>query len=370
MTAPDAISAEARARLGWLVCRDLSHDFGLGCPPPMNQSSVLIVGSLASTISRCRPARSRTSSAAPPRTRRSPRRSSAPVRLVGVVGEDFPETHLDDAARSAASTPPASSAPTGKTFRWRGRYSTDLSSRETLDTQLNVFADFRPKIPAAFKTTPFVLLGNIHPALQLEVLAQVEQAEARRRRHDELLDHRRAEAPRRDADEGRPPRHQRRRGARALRHPQPREGRRRHPQARPDAPHHQARRARRALFDDDGRVLRARATRSRRSSTRPAPATRSRAASSGYLARIGDARSTTPLRRAMFFGSALGSFCVEGIGPTRLLDVTQGRSRRPVSRRSRRWSITAALSHSSERDDETHWLLLSRRRLPRAVPPR
>ena len=63
----------------------------------------------------------------------------------------------------------------GKTFRWRGRYSKDLASRETLDTQLNVFADFRPKIPAAFKASPYVLLGNIHPALQLEVLAQVDK---------------------------------------------------------------------------------------------------------------------------------------------------------------------------------------------------
>ena len=61
------------------------------------------------------------------------------------------------------------------TFRWRGRYSQDLNSRTTLDTQLNVFADFRPKIPAQFRSSPFVLLGNIHPALQLEVLAQVEK---------------------------------------------------------------------------------------------------------------------------------------------------------------------------------------------------
>ena len=57
----------------------------------------------------------------------------------------------------------------------RGRYAQDLGSRTTLDTQLNVFADFRPKIPAAFKQSPYVLLGNIHPALQLEVLAQVER---------------------------------------------------------------------------------------------------------------------------------------------------------------------------------------------------
>ncbi len=63
----------------------------------------------------------------------------------------------------------------GRTFRWAGRYDADLVHRTTLDTQLNVFAAFRPKIPAAYRTTPIVLLGNIHPALQLEVLGQVER---------------------------------------------------------------------------------------------------------------------------------------------------------------------------------------------------
>lgn len=97
-----------------------------------------------------------------------------PVRLVGVVGEDFPNLVIDDLQKRGVDTAGVEHAK-GKTFRWRGRYSPDLSSRETLDTQLNVFADFRPKIPASFKSSPFVLLGNIHPALQLEVLAQVER---------------------------------------------------------------------------------------------------------------------------------------------------------------------------------------------------
>src|SRR5689334_13299497 len=95
-------------------------------------------------------------------------------RLVGVVGNDFPEATLTELARRGVDTAGVERAG-GKTFRWRGRYSPDLSSRETLDTQLNVFADFRPKIPASFKQSPYVLLGNIHPALQLEVLAQVER---------------------------------------------------------------------------------------------------------------------------------------------------------------------------------------------------
>ena len=61
----------------------------------------------------------------------------------------------------------------GRTFRWAGRYDEDLVHRTTLDTQLNVFADFQPKIPPAYRDSPVVLLGNIHPALQIQVLTQV-----------------------------------------------------------------------------------------------------------------------------------------------------------------------------------------------------
>ncbi|CAN5132232.1 PfkB family carbohydrate kinase [soil metagenome] len=97
-----------------------------------------------------------------------------PVRLVGVVGDDFSESHLDALRERKVDTSGVERAK-GKTFRWRGRYSADLSSRESLDTQLNVFADFRPKIPAEYKSSHFVLLGNIHPTLQSEVLTQVER---------------------------------------------------------------------------------------------------------------------------------------------------------------------------------------------------
>ena len=96
----------------------------------------------------------------------------APVQIVGVVGDDFPAEHLELLRRRGVDTTGVERAP-GKTFRWRGRYSKDLASRETLDTQLNVFADFRPKIPAAYKTSPYVLLGNIHPSLQLDVVKQM-----------------------------------------------------------------------------------------------------------------------------------------------------------------------------------------------------
>jgi sugar/nucleoside kinase (ribokinase family) len=96
----------------------------------------------------------------------------APVRTVAVVGEDFPNAELETLSRRSVDVAGVERA-RGKTFRWAGRYAANLASRETLDTQLNVFADFRPKLPPSFTDSPFVLLGNIQPQLQLDVLAQV-----------------------------------------------------------------------------------------------------------------------------------------------------------------------------------------------------
>ena len=95
----------------------------------------------------------------------------APVRVVAVVGTDFPDTAVSDLEGRGVDVSGIERA-NGKTFRWAGRYAKNLASRTTLDTQLNVFADFRPKLPEAFRESAWVLLGNIHPALQLEVLAQ------------------------------------------------------------------------------------------------------------------------------------------------------------------------------------------------------
>jgi sugar/nucleoside kinase (ribokinase family) len=95
-----------------------------------------------------------------------------PVRIVAIVGDDFPKTALDDLARRNVDVSGVERAP-GRTFRWWGRYADDLSSRTTLDTQLNVFADFKPKLPHNYTDSPYLFLGNIHPALQLDVLAQV-----------------------------------------------------------------------------------------------------------------------------------------------------------------------------------------------------
>jgi sugar/nucleoside kinase (ribokinase family) len=94
------------------------------------------------------------------------------VRVVGIVGSDFPDEHLAELRQRGVDTGGVERA-AGRTFRWHGRYSSDLASRTTLDTQLNVFAQFSPVIPAAYRTSPFVLLGNIHPKLQVSVLEQV-----------------------------------------------------------------------------------------------------------------------------------------------------------------------------------------------------
>jgi sugar/nucleoside kinase (ribokinase family) len=96
------------------------------------------------------------------------------VRLVGVVGTDFADAHLAMLRDHGIDTAGVERA-NGKTFRWHGRYAPDLMSRASLDTQLNVFADFRPKIPTAYRSSPYVLLGNIHPRLQVEVLEQVDR---------------------------------------------------------------------------------------------------------------------------------------------------------------------------------------------------
>ncbi len=98
----------------------------------------------------------------------------APVKLVAVVGDDMPEQHLKLLAARGVDLGGLERAH-GKTFRWKGRYSDDLVHRTTLDTQLNVFADFRPKLPEAWRDADLLFLGNIHPALQLDVLTQVKK---------------------------------------------------------------------------------------------------------------------------------------------------------------------------------------------------
>ncbi|HEX5438373.1 MAG TPA: PfkB family carbohydrate kinase [Gemmatimonadaceae bacterium] len=96
----------------------------------------------------------------------------APVQLVGVVGADYPQETLRQLERRGVDLAGLECAE-GESFRWRGRYRHDLNSAETLETRLGVFSHFRPKIPEQFRDSPFVFLGNIDPRLQLEVLEQV-----------------------------------------------------------------------------------------------------------------------------------------------------------------------------------------------------
>jgi len=96
----------------------------------------------------------------------------SPVRIVAVVGDDFPSGDLEALSRRNVDLAGLERA-SGKTFRWAGRYDTNLVGRVTLDTQLNVFADFSPKLPKSYIDSPYVLLGNIHPALQIQVLDQI-----------------------------------------------------------------------------------------------------------------------------------------------------------------------------------------------------
>ncbi|MFN7919602.1 MAG: PfkB family carbohydrate kinase [Bryobacteraceae bacterium] len=95
-----------------------------------------------------------------------------PVSIVGVVGDDFAKEDVDLLASRNIDLEGMERVP-GKTFFWAGRYTPDMNDRETLATDLNVFADFDPKLPQSYKSKPYLFLGNIQPALQKGVRAQM-----------------------------------------------------------------------------------------------------------------------------------------------------------------------------------------------------
>jgi len=95
------------------------------------------------------------------------------IQLVAVIGEDFPQTHLDFLQTRGIDVEGIERIQGGKTFRWGGSYTEDLNSAITLFTDLNVYGDFQPKLPNTYKTTPYVFLANINPELQLNVLEQI-----------------------------------------------------------------------------------------------------------------------------------------------------------------------------------------------------
>lgn len=97
-----------------------------------------------------------------------------PVQVVGVVGSDYPVAELDRLASRGIDWSGVERVE-GESFRWKGKYSYDLQSRETLETRLGVFAAFEPKLPETMRSAEFVFLGNIDPELQLGVLEQIRQ---------------------------------------------------------------------------------------------------------------------------------------------------------------------------------------------------
>jgi sugar/nucleoside kinase (ribokinase family) len=95
-----------------------------------------------------------------------------PVKAVAVVGRDFPQSELDFLAARGIDLSGVTIAD-GATFRWKGRYHEDMNQRDTLDLQLNVFADFRPVLPESYRDAETCFLANIHPSLQSNVLDQL-----------------------------------------------------------------------------------------------------------------------------------------------------------------------------------------------------
>jgi sugar/nucleoside kinase (ribokinase family) len=100
---------------------------------------------------------------------------TAPIRLVGVVGGDFPQSGKDFLESRSIDLDGMEVIKEGKTFHWSGRYHYDLNNRDTLATDLNVFENFNPKIPEKYRKSKYVCLGNIDPVLQRRVLEQIER---------------------------------------------------------------------------------------------------------------------------------------------------------------------------------------------------
>lgn len=100
---------------------------------------------------------------------------ATPVRLVGVVGGDFPETAISLLEERNIDLEGLQRIENGKTFRWSGKYHYDLNVRDSLFTHLNVFEKFDPKIPDGYRNSKYVCLGNIDPILQRRVLEQIEK---------------------------------------------------------------------------------------------------------------------------------------------------------------------------------------------------
>jgi sugar/nucleoside kinase (ribokinase family) len=98
-----------------------------------------------------------------------------PVRIVSVIGDDFPAETLDELRQRGVDLEGVQVKPGEKSFFWAGRYHKDMNGRDTLDTQLNVLATFDPVLPPSYRNADYLMLGNLTPKVQLRVLDQLEQ---------------------------------------------------------------------------------------------------------------------------------------------------------------------------------------------------
>lgn len=98
-----------------------------------------------------------------------------PVQQISIVGFDFPKEEMDELRSRGVQLDGVEIVPDKKSFFWSGRYHEDMNSRDTLVTDLNVLADFKPVIPESFQNAEFVMLGNLHPQTQLSVIQQMKK---------------------------------------------------------------------------------------------------------------------------------------------------------------------------------------------------
>ena len=98
-----------------------------------------------------------------------------PIQQVSIIGYDFPKEELEELKRRGVELDAVETVPDKKSFFWSGRYHEDMNSRDTLITDLNVLADFNPKIPDSYQSAEFVMLGNLAPATQISVINQMKK---------------------------------------------------------------------------------------------------------------------------------------------------------------------------------------------------
>ncbi|MCX8021051.1 MAG: PfkB family carbohydrate kinase [Chitinophagaceae bacterium] len=98
-----------------------------------------------------------------------------PVKQISIIGYDFPEEEMEELKKRGVWLDGVQRVPDKKSFFWSGRYHADMNSRDTLVTELNVLADFDPSIPENYQGTEFLMLGNLHPKIQLNVIQELKQ---------------------------------------------------------------------------------------------------------------------------------------------------------------------------------------------------